>query len=747
MRLTLNGGRETLVRLLVTAAGVALGVGMLLVALAGINAVNTQNGKYAWLETGTVPAIPASSSSSNAPMWWLLTADEFHGKSIARIDVATTGPTSAVPPGMSRLPGPGQYFASPAMSRLLHSVPAAELADRYPGHQVGTIGAAGLPSPTSLVVVVGRTPASLANVRGASRVTSLLTQTPHDCNGACFYVGAINASGIDLVLAVSAAALLFPILIFIGTASRLSTARREQRFAAMRLVGATPSQISVISAVESLLAAVLGVAVGFAVFFGLRVLIAPIPFTGARFFTSDLALNLRTAAVVAVGVPLAAVIAARIALRRAQASPLGVSRRTTPPAPRAYRLIPLVVGLGELAYFVHAGRPQKTSGQIDAYLTGILITMAGLVIAGPWLTMAGSRLMARRTRKPATLLAARRLSDNPRAGFRAISGLVIALFVTSVAMVLITTITAYNDDGRSSPAAARTLVDSFADFRPHGVGSDVRSVPASLTSSLATVRGVTGVSVLHLDPADLKGSEAGQPSSLVSCTALAATPAIGRCTGGAQTASIKPDLRNLGSLKATNVTWPASRLSSSRIDRLPALYVVVETTGSTAAIEQARTILERSYPLRFQVSTIAEIRADDPNTARTTAYQRLVDVVILASLPIAGCSLAVSVIAGLGDRRRPFSLLRLTGTPISLLRRVIAFETAVPLLLISVFSIGVGFLASWMFLRSQLSESLHSPGLSYYLLVVVGLIVSLGVIATTFPMLERTTGPEAARND
>ena len=37
LRLTLNGGRESLVRLAVTAFAVALGVGMLLIALAGMN--------------------------------------------------------------------------------------------------------------------------------------------------------------------------------------------------------------------------------------------------------------------------------------------------------------------------------------------------------------------------------------------------------------------------------------------------------------------------------------------------------------------------------------------------------------------------------------------------------------------------------------------------------------------------------------------------------------------------------------
>ena len=68
--------------------------------------------------------------------------------------------------------------------------------------------------------------------------------------------------------------------------------------------------------------------------------------------------------------------------------------------------------------------------------------MAGLVIAGPWLTMVGSRVLARRTSSPAALIAGRRLGDNPRAAFRSISGLILALFVTSVAVGITTTILA-----------------------------------------------------------------------------------------------------------------------------------------------------------------------------------------------------------------------------------------------------------------------------------------------------------------
>ena len=112
-------------------------------------------------------------------------------------------------------------------------------------------------------------------------------------------------------------------------------------------------------------------------------------------------------------------------------------------------------------------------------------------------------------------------------------------------------------------------------------------------------------------------------------------------------------------------------------------------------------------------------------------------MVILTSLPIAGCSLAASIAAGLSERRRPFSLLRLTGVPIAVLRRVVALESAVPLLIAAVVSIAMGFLAAQLFLRSQLDYTLRPPGPAYYLIVAAGLVVSLGIIASTLPLLAR----------
>ena len=53
LRLAVSGGREAATRLILIALAVTAGSALLLVTLAGLNAVNAQNARYGWLATGT----------------------------------------------------------------------------------------------------------------------------------------------------------------------------------------------------------------------------------------------------------------------------------------------------------------------------------------------------------------------------------------------------------------------------------------------------------------------------------------------------------------------------------------------------------------------------------------------------------------------------------------------------------------------------------------------------------------------
>jgi hypothetical protein len=739
LRLTLQSGREPLLRVLVTAAAVALGVGLLLAALAGVNGLHAQTGRGAWLDTSAQASRPTSTSDR---LWWLSSTDQFGNQAIDRIEVAATGPNAPVPPGLPRLPGPGDYFASPALTTLLRSEPANELRDRFPGRQIGTIGAAALPSPNSLIIVIGHTTRQLSQAPGAVQVGAI-QRTPANCYACQSTIG--SGPVLQFILAGGAVALLLPVLILIATASRLSGARREERFAAMRLVGATPRQISVVSAVEAVVAAAAGVAVGFALFFVFRPLLYHVPFTGAPLAEGDLSLHWINIVLAVIGVPVAAVVSARLALRRVQISPLGVKRRASSRPPRIVRIIPLLAGIAVLAYFDAAGKPAAIGGQLLELLAGFVLLVVGLVFAGPWFTTAGARLMANRASRPSTLIASRRLLDNPKAAFRFISGLVIALFVATAVFGALSSIAAASSSGGGS-AGNDTLVDPFCSFSTSNcpASAQVPSVPGHVLTELRTTPGVRSVTLVHQSP-----SQAGLGNSfgVVACDQLAQTPAIGRCAPGTSVANIGYFLSNLlgHNSHASSTVWPSANLSVASAARLPVDAVVVATDGSSGSLERARTTLERAFP--FQGTPVA-VEAFDPSTARLLAMiQDMTDVIIVASLIIAACSLAVNIASGLSERKRPFSLLRLTGVPTALLHRVVALESALPLLLVAAVSIVVGLVSAALYLHSQVGIAFSIPGIAYWATVIGGLAASLAIIASTFPLLNRITGPEVARNE
>jgi hypothetical protein len=247
------------------------------------------------------------------------------------------------------------------------------------------------------------------------------------------------------------------------------------------------------------------------------------------------------------------------------------------------------------------------------------------------------------------------------------------------------------------------------------------------------------------------GSVPPIPADAVSCAQLATVPVLGRCPGGATAAAIPAGVLDpngfFGNQGSSGFTWPAANVPAARLGILGVDALGVETDGSTTAIEQARTVLETepAYPVLNAPSTPEDSLVAD--VASNNGYQQLANVVILISLPIAGCTLVAGIAAGLSDRKRPFALLRLTGARLAMLRRVVALEGAVPLLAVAAVAIGTGFAAAALFASEAQNHPMVAPGAAYYLLTAGGIIVSLGIIAATFPLLARITGPEVARNE
>lgn len=793
LRLTLRSGREAAVRLILTMCAVAIGVAVLLAVLADYHAYQLTSNRSSWESTAAQPlpdAIPATGEL------WNYSESIYKGQFIETLYVATLGPGAPAIPGLAAMPAPGQFAVSPALGDLLRSTPANELGDRFAGTQVGTIGQAGLSGPTELVIVVGETPAQVAAMPNTGYVTRINTAAQQQGTTEIYRM----AFGVGAVL------LIFPLLILVNTATRLAAARREERFAAMRLVGATPHQINVIASVDAVIGALLGALLGSAIFLAIRPVIAGFSLSGARFFASYVTPTALGYAALIVGVPVASGVASLVSLRRVRITPLGVRQRQTPPPPRTWRILPLLAGLGLFAYVVTttvdaAAKTSRGSGHSPSLmpmLLDLVLIMVGLVLAGPWLTMMASRLLAKGARGGSTLLAARHLADNPKASFRAVSGLVVAVFVgTAIAGLAPADIAAQS----SGPYA--TLNNVLRVNYSNGKGSERDPSPLiaagggltpaageALVTTLDRIHGISAVP-LYANPAYLafldqaaaaapKGPAGSGPEggpfgpgdnftppddAVISCSDLRVLPAFGTCPAGATAVQLDAsDALQVDNPLILQQDLPLVTAASSATGSVSGLDVegLMVKAANPNALEQARTLLTtfnaavtNTGDLRaFQMGTIepetfgeiAAIRNNDDNN-----LNRVVLLGTALTILVAGCSLAVSVGGGLVERKRPFSLLRVCGTQTSALAKAVFLESGVPLLVAAVVAALAGIAvvvplvnAFYAAVGVNLAHGAHLGGM-YFLALGSGLAVSTAVILLTLPLLGRMTLPSNAR--
>ncbi|HTA02414.1 MAG TPA: FtsX-like permease family protein [Streptosporangiaceae bacterium] len=765
LHLSLRSGREPFVRLLVTAVAVAIGVAIMLAVLADFHAFQTTNHRPSWESTQGQPVGRDYASAAHAELW-NYSNDIYQGQTIERLDVAGLGTGAPVPPGISTLPASGQYYASPALAALIRSVPADELGERFPGRLAGTIGQQALTGPTELVVYVGYAPAKLAGLPATTVVDQIATAPGQQIWSHYFRDAFI----------VAALAFLFPILILVGTATRLAAARREERYAALRLAGATMDQVGVISSVDAVVSALLGTIVGIALFRLLQPALADTAITSARYFADEVTPTTAGYLVVLIGVPAASAVSSLVSLQRVRISPLGVSRRVTPPAPSPWRIAPLLAGLALFVFGLARTNAQSIGGPA---LPGLLIILIGLVVGGPWLTAQAARLFGKFTTGASSLLAARRLADNPKAAFRSVSGLVLAVFLGTVVAGLLPAVESVSATP-SAHALTNVLLDGFTSApvcgntvncsgstgvngpQPGETALQQRIAleglpPADATALLTGLRAFRGAAVIPIYSLPQSGSvpsgpggnggpgpgNGGPGNGVISCAGLRDLAVLGQCATG-RTFVVVPSSNLFGDnphYTTQPIASPSSPAATVSVSHLYLQALLVKVNGP-ATLERVRTYLVTHTPQ--SASGTAPRTFGEAVQARqgvAVIVQRLVDVAVALTLIVAGCSLAVAVGGSLVERKRPFTLLRLTGTATSTLYRVVLLEALLPLVAATVIAAGTAYGVSVLTV-SKLAPSgtaVPVPGSTYFLTMAVGLIASLLVILASLPLLSRIT--------
>ncbi len=700
-------------RLLGIVAGVAIGVTLFLLLWGAFNGLHARDLRSAWVPPGGLPhrVTDEATNLGDDEVLTTITTDRFSGQTITRVDVATTPDSTVETPGIPGAPDPGTAYLSPALTALIASVPANQLGNRY-GAPAGTIFDSALASPDSLMVINGRTVTELAEDSGTQVVTEF---TGHAYGGSRNYQTVAIIGGISLLL---------PVLLLIGIVTDLGAAARRERFATLRLIGATPRTVAKIAATETAVTSLIGAILGVVIARALTPLAARLPIDGGSFFVSDLTVSPIEILIVILVTVAASTLVAGYRTLRAGIGPLGATRHQQEQMPGAARLGILLGGLGTMTATTLTGLAGIQLPRPDILLiVGFVATSVGLVVAGPYLTLLASRFATRRVSTAAGVIAMGRIRRTPRATFRSASGLVVAVFMVSVFAGAATTALQGSevvDDEEHLPLT--TLVGHLV-LQPGHIAEAVASIEA--------VPGVERAAIGFYDP--------GFPDQLLFPKADAASFGFDQATDAEFVAV------NTGYLSEEPASFvPAG--GSDPGERTPTV-ILIATEGSPAAIEAARTAAGISA-LPFQDAPMT--RAENAGTYLGTmesSFAALANLGILIATLIAAVSLAVATIAGILDRKRVLGLLRLMGMPVATLRRVIVYEAAIPLLTVSGLSIGLGFLAAWC-INAGLTggrRGIDWPDPGYLVILAASILFALSACTAAFGTARKSTGLTVTR--
>lgn len=726
-------------RLLLAGLGASLAILVLLVGLAAVSVREAQQERAGGREPTMAEGRPADglavvteqTANTGWPSW-------FRGRQVSTITAAPLGKPTA-PPGLTAFPEPGTIAASPEFARL-HADDAL-FAARYPGRVTEIIGPDGLTGPNEIFAWISVASAPDGWYAAGYGPTPSLPEAD----------GASDDN--ELILQLGFLLFVLPVLMLVGTSTRLGSGQRDQRMAAMRLVGATPGEVRLVSAAEAAIIGVIGVAGGGLLFLGLRPFAGLLP-VGPGVFSSDVAASPGWILLIALTVPLLGIVAGYLSQRRVVASPLGVTRRATPRRPGLWRLVPLAVGLSLL--LVLLVRPGLAN---DAHRTGLVgflllggagLSMLGLVLAAPLVGAVAAGGLLRIPRLPLSAqIGARRVQADPKAASRIVTGATVLAFVVtwllaSFLPVLDSAETGYLDEQEAALAPGTVT----------GIGrlSDVVQLEA-----IPGVRAVVPAVAGHY-------RKGGLPFAIVDCSLLstALRDPLPDCSPGTAyriwndpkakparvtdlIASRHRDLAEarfsavgsvgdagmaLNNSLQASLLLPAARNTPRDLPGNWGVNLIAVTDGTADAVEAVKTVMYHAtgtVPM-----TMTEERLQSSTDRRT--YQGLALAYLGALCLVAAVSLAVAMADDLRSRRQALAGLAAAGTPAGTLRRAGLVQLLLTLLPAMGLSLFAATVAAWTY------SGLGDPGSPYSgrpfdgsVIVLVGLGV-LGIVVAAYAL-------------
>jgi len=473
---------------------------------------------------------------------------------------------------------------------------------------------------------------------------------------------------------------------------------------------------------------VVGVVIGLG---GVGLLQAPLQafkLSGMRFNPSDLALTgTQFALIIGLTLGLTTFVNWR-RMRRAQISPLGVSRSVERVKKlRAWR--PLVPATGIAIFVWLSSKPgldwltahKESAIPAMLLLAALLLVMFGLVLAGGWLTNKLSLLAARWANNGSMLIAGKRTAVHSRTVFRSVSGVVLALFAGSFYLTATSGIEGLN---------AQVVKDNGFSQLKRGTAVVIgQSLPGDMAEQLKQQSYVTSVASMY----------PREDGNAIRCQDVA------RYTEHTCPTNARPDqfaLLNFNKPVVKHVS-----LITDVVDMDGAKEYLVALTPDDN-IEKLRTMVmthANQYDLTYVVGGTDAKKPHINPVIRE--FADLAYIGIGVTLFVAVASLIVSTIGGLMERRRSLYTLRLGGMRLGQLKRLVMVESVTPLVITSILSCGIGVWTGAVFTKmfSTTLKPVLTP--TYFMVVGAGLVAAILGIYLILPMVDKLTRAEANQTE
>lgn len=761
IRFAVSGGREGWIRTLLTALGVGLGVALLLGAASVPTLLNQRDVRADARQMGV--GTEGQLERSDRTMLMVDASSSFRDDSVGGYLVRPEGQHPPLPPGIDKLPGPGEMVVSPELRKALDAPGNKLLKERYPYRVVGTIGEAGLGDPFEKYLYIGSD--SLSAERDASRV---------DHFGMSYVSGPLDPVLIVLIV-LACVVLLVPVAIFIATAVRFGGERRDRRLAALRLVGADARMTRRMAAGEALFGTLLGLVCGAAFLFGGRELLGVVKIWRLSAFPSDVTPVPALAVLILLAVPVAAVAVTLFALRSVTIEPLGVVRSGRTRGRRLWWRLPVPV-FGVLLLLTSGSADAAGTMGVVQISAGITLTLLGLVLLMPWIVEAAVHRM--RGGPVPWQLASRRLQLSSNAASRAVAGITIAV-AGGIALQMFTV--GINDDftktTKEDPSRAQIGVNT-------SVGDG--ELAERMVRDFGTTKGVTSV----IGTVDTWASAAGtDPES--DDVAHVVTVSVGTCSTLRELAKL-PSCQDGDTFRVTGSDYPDDDTELTRTAKPGAeLMLGDEPSDRWTLPAGARLVHSRVDPggKRFGgilatpaaldvakvdvASTSAQIQIDDSvpdavDFVRNTAFRldpgmrvwnyrseerdsdyasirRALFTAAALTMSLIAASMLVSQIEQLRDRKRLLSVLVAYGTRRATLAWSVLWQTAIPVALGMAVAVSGGLLLGGLMLRM-----VKKPVTDWFLflpLAGVGLAAIAAVTLLSMPALWRLMRADGLRTE